>query len=115
MEFLPLYEGQPVFGDIDAALRALGFAFHRFVNLEGRTLRDSGFADTVETRSQHLFADAVYTRPIGSWGGLPSAQLLKLALMLNCFYNSADFCGYLLRMHDGRDGTDFFRQYTAAF
>ena len=30
MMFLPIYERQPLFGDIDAILRSFGFAFHRF-------------------------------------------------------------------------------------
>ena len=30
VSFMPLYQGQPVFGDIDLALRALGFVPHMF-------------------------------------------------------------------------------------
>jgi hypothetical protein len=41
VEFVPIYAGQPLFGDIDAILRSRGFVLHRLLNLEGRTLRES--------------------------------------------------------------------------
>ncbi len=36
VEFVPVYEGQPLFGDIDAILRSRGFMLHRLLNPEGR-------------------------------------------------------------------------------
>ena len=115
VEFVQIYERQPLFGDIDVALRSLGFMFHCFAHVEGRTLVDSGFLDFPNTRSQHLFADAVYIRPIASWTGLSSDRLIKLALILHQVYGSADFCSSLLAIYDRREGTDFFEQYVAAF
>ncbi len=111
VEFLAIYEDQPVFGDLDATLRSLGFVFHRFTNFEGRTLRNSGFIDSQTSRSQLLWADAIYLRPIDSWSGLSSDRVLKLALILDSLYSSRDFCAYLLQMYDRREGTDLFRQY----
>ena len=111
VEFEPITEG----GDLDdAMLRLRGFTFHRLLNLEGRTLRDSGFFDSENTRSQHLWADAVYIRPAIGWETLASGRLLKLAVILHQLYGSADFCACLLAIYDRREGTDFCRQYTAA-
>jgi|SRR5271157_82161 len=112
--FVQIYEGQPLFGDIDATLRAHGFMFHRLSGIEGRTLRGSGFVDRVDTRSQQLWADAVYIRPPMSWGALSSEQLLKLAVILHQLYDSADFCACLLAAYDRREGTAFAVAYTGA-
>jgi hypothetical protein len=114
VEFVPIYAGQPLFRDIDATLRSRGFVLHRLLNLEGRTLRESGFVDTESTRSQHLWADAVYLRPPSSWGSFPGDRLLKLAIILHQAYGSADFCARLLRVYDDKEGSDFFEQYTGA-
>lgn len=111
VEFVPIYAGQPLFGDIDARLRSLGFGFHRLVGLEGRTLRNSGLPDRVNTRSHHLWADAVYVRPVTGWTALANEQLLKLAVILHDVYGSADFCARLLAIFDERQGTDLFRRY----
>jgi len=114
VEFVPLYEGQPLFGDIDTTLRSYGFMFHRMFP-EGRTLRDSGILDRENTRSQQLWADAVYIRPATAWSALSSDRILKLAVILHLLYASADFCACLLGIYDRREGTDFFRQYADAF
>jgi len=114
VEFIQIYEGQPTFCDIDAMLRARGFLFHRLLNPEGRTLRESGFLDSESTRSQQLWADAVYIRPATSWTALSSDRLIKLATILHLLYDSADFCACLLAIYDRREGTDFFKKYTDA-
>jgi FkbM family methyltransferase len=115
VEFVQIYEGQPLFADMDVALRSHGFMFHRLLNLEGRTLRDSGFVDSETTRSQQLWADAVYIRNLTSWHALSSEQLLKLAVILHQMYGSSDFCGHLLAMYDRREGTAFSGEYIGAF
>ncbi len=115
VEFIQIYESQPTFGDIDEMLRSRGFMFHRLLNPEGRTLRESGFLDSESTRSQQLWADAVYVRPASSWNVLSSDQLLKLSMILHQLYGSADFCACLLAMHDRREGTAFSKKYASAF
>jgi len=100
-----------LFGDIDAMLRTRGFMFHRLCGIEGRTLRDSGFLDCLDTRSQQLWADAIFVRPPASWGALSSDQLLKLAVILHQLYDSSDFCACLLALYDRREGTSFSTQY----
>ena len=39
VEFVELYQAQPLFADVDAALRARGFVFHRFSSLQGRCMK----------------------------------------------------------------------------
>jgi FkbM family methyltransferase len=62
VEFIPMYEGQPLFGDVDVALRKAGFWLHR---MDGIT----------RARAQTLQAHRVAVRagesgPLGRRGGL---------------------------------------------
>lgn len=113
VEFAPIYEGQPLFADIDSMLRSRGFAFHRFVSSEGRPLLVENLPAPMSTTSQLLWADAVYIRPIPRWSSLSSEQILKLAFILDSVCRSSDFCARLLQIHDARERTDFFDRYVS--
>jgi FkbM family methyltransferase len=46
LEFVPIYEGQPLFADIDAILRSRGFMLHRLLNPEGPCSAIAGSSTT---------------------------------------------------------------------
>lgn len=89
--FLPLYRGQPLFADLDIALRARGFVFHTF-----RTLGQRAFApllvDGKETAAlnQILWADAVYVRDWTALETLPTDKLRRYAALMHGLYGSYD-------------------------
>ena len=61
VEFVQLYEDQPLFADVDQLLRGQGFMFHQFSGLQGRTykplmLNNNPYA----MMSQALWSDAIY-------------------------------------------------------
>ena len=39
VEFVPLYVDQPLFADVDRAMRERGFVFHRFSSQQGRCMK----------------------------------------------------------------------------
>jgi FkbM family methyltransferase len=115
VEFVPIYRRQPLFADVDHFLREQGFMFHRFVNMEGRTLQLPETNRDPETPWQQLlWADAVYVRDIFAWDQLASDSLLKLALILHEMYRSFDFSAKLLQMHDERTGSGLYAAYVNA-
>jgi hypothetical protein len=59
VEFAPLYEGQALFGDVDAFLRQHGFVLF---DLSRSRYRRAGFPDDALTRGQLLWGDAIYLR-----------------------------------------------------
>src|ERR1700689_4259964 len=62
VQFVPLYKGVPLFGDIDIHLRSKGFALHRLTQA-GRTFKPLIFRnDVTAALSQILWGDAVYVR-----------------------------------------------------
>ena len=67
VEFNPIYEGQPLFGDVDAHMRASGFALWRLDNLVHYTAGDDvGRVDTVLTS----YYDSVPLESLGRGGQL---------------------------------------------
>jgi FkbM family methyltransferase len=91
VSFLPLYAGQPVFGEIDLALRALGFVPHMFSHLKKAMILPLYFShDMFNGLNQLLEADIVYVRDFTQADKMDSEQLKHLALVAHHCYQSYD-------------------------
>jgi tRNA (mo5U34)-methyltransferase len=116
VEFVPLYESQPLFADVDIALRAHGFVFHKFLGLSGRAFKPFRRKDKrYAPLSQILWADAVYVRDFTRFGELVPDQLLKLALVLVECYGSVDLASVALSAYDRLTGDDLGERYLKSF
>lgn len=104
VEFVPLYEGQPLFAEIDQALRAAGFLFHRFVGMQGRTFRPLAAKNPTPDRGQLLWADAVYVKSFVAFRELTVDQLLKLAVIMHQVYASNDMTMLALQVAEQLGG-----------
>jgi FkbM family methyltransferase len=115
-EFVELYEGQPLFADIDAHLRGSGFWFHDFKDFGSRTvkpLRTPNAAGADQGINQKLWTDAIYFKHPHRLDGLPDVKLLKLAVLLHDIYGSHDFAHFFLQAVDARAGTQIAPRYRA--
>jgi FkbM family methyltransferase len=112
VEFVPLYEDQPLFADVDQCLRGHGFMFHRFLGIAGRTYKPLMLNDDPNAAlSQMLWADAVYVPDLDRLDRLEPAALLKLAALLHEIYRSYDLCHVVLSAHDRQQGTSHAKRY----
>jgi FkbM family methyltransferase len=97
VSFVPLYEDQPGFGEIDVLLRRRGFLPHCFVDVKrwsiAPTLRDGDFRRPF---NQLLEADIVYVRDPRTFEDLSGTQLTKLAHVALLCYRSPDLAAHLL-------------------
>jgi FkbM family methyltransferase len=112
VEFVPMYDGQPLFGDVDVALREAGFLLHRIDSPRGRAFRplvpQAGLAAPL---SQLLWADFVYVRDFTRLASLPPRKLLALAVLLHEIFDSIDLCALTLHAHDKLTGSAFWSAY----
>ncbi len=90
VSFVPLYENQPVFGDIDLELRALGFIPHSFAAINKRMIAPMLGADPAAAINQLVEADVVYVRNFVDAEAMDNEQLKHLAMIAHHCYGSFD-------------------------
>jgi FkbM family methyltransferase len=109
VSFVPLYENQPVFGQVDLELRSQGFLPHGFPAIKRWAIAPMVFDDNIRVgQNQLLEADIVYVRDIAYPERLTDEQLSHLALIAFHVYGSVDltlFC-ILQLSHRGRTSAD---------
>ena len=113
--FVELYEGQPLFGDLQVYLREHGFVLHKMLDIAGRTFRplqrgDNPFAPI----SQMLWADAIFVRDFSKLENFDAAGLLRAAAILHDMYLSYDLVLMLLAEHDRRHQSGYGLAYQNA-
>jgi FkbM family methyltransferase len=115
VEFIPIYTDQPLFGDIDVALRNFGFWLHKLDGIQGRVLQPLvPNNNPLAPLSQILWADAaVYVRSFMAFDHTPPEKLLKLAIILHEVYGSWDLAALALRSYDSQTGTRLHPVYLA--
>lgn len=91
VNFFPLYDNQPSFGEIDRLLQAHGLVPHSFLHIEKRLLR-SRWLGRIEgaTPQQMLDGDILYLRDLSRPDTLDSTDLRKIALLCDTCYGFTD-------------------------
>ena len=111
VDFIPLYKNQPLFGDVDAFLRARGFTLHHLQHY-GLTFKPAGGQrDAAPTLQQTSWGDAVYVRDFPAFDGLEPPALLKLAAILHENYRSCGLAARALGTYDRKTRTDLQSAY----
>ena len=103
VEFVPLYTGQPLFGDVSAFLTTRGFMFHKFLGLSGRSMSPLVLNNDPCLPTQHLWANALFIRDVTRLEKLSDEALLKTAV-LAFVYGSPDVSYACFRVVDERNG-----------
>jgi len=115
VEFIPLYENQPLFRDIDSFLSSKGFLLHCFDGIESRRFKPYVRAGgrLRPRRQQAIWADAIFVRDFRTLNTLSSMKLKKFALLLDQVVGAVDLCFTVLQILDERNGTNFASDYLA--
>ncbi|WP_293676995.1 FkbM family methyltransferase [uncultured Phenylobacterium sp.] len=104
VSFVPLYENQPSFGEIDIWMRAHGFLPHTFAELKrwsiAPVVRNNDVRDPF---NQLLEADIVYVRDPVTPDRWDADLLRRLILIVHYVYGSVDLAGRLAQ-HLGEAG-----------
>jgi len=112
VEFVPHYENQPLFADLDIAARSLGFYFLQFKN---HAFGSRPFVPLTATANsvftQALWSDAIYVRGFPGFQSLSNEQMYKLIAICHYVYHYHDFCVHILHYLDQRNGTALAQRY----
>lgn len=112
VEFVPMYKDQPLFAEVDQALRAAGFLFHRLLGFAGRMFKPLAVASGVNAPgSQMLWTEAVYVKNFMELDQVPPRKLLKLAAILHVVFQSFDMAQFVLSKYDAQTNGDLQMQY----
>lgn len=91
VSFVPLYEDQPPFGEVDLELRRQGFLPHAFHAVKRWALAPVVYGGDFRVPNQQLLeADVVYVRDVGHLELMDDDQLSHLALLADAVYGSTD-------------------------
>lgn len=116
VSFVPLYEGQPCFGEVDVWMRGQGFIPHCFTGLKkwsiAPVLRDGDFRSPF---NQLLEADIVYVRDPVRAGGMDPDLMKAVALLAHHGFYSIDLAGRMIALLAARGAlpADAFERYLA--
>lgn len=112
VQFIPFYTNQPLFAELDQALRNAGFYLHRFTPLVSRVFKPLMInGDIFAGLSQVLWSEAVYVKAFTRFAELSGEQLLKIAAICHDLYESCDLCALALGHIDRKDGTQRQSRY----
>lgn len=112
VEFLPMYEGQPLFSEVELFLRDLGFMFHCFDPLMTKAVQPIvANNDIQDGLNQVLWADAIFIRDFTKFNRLDSEALKIIALITNDLYGSPDIALRALMICDKRANSNLSEQY----
>ena len=99
VSFVPLYEGQPSFGEIDVFLRQAGFIPHCFAELKIWPLAPTVIDNEPRKGLRQLLeADLVYVRDFSDRDNLAVEQWKHLALIAHHVYGSVDLAARAIAM-----------------
>ena len=112
VEFVPMYEGQPLFADVDAELRQQGFLLHKFQSMAGRPFKPFACGNNPSSPiNQVLWADVIYVKNFTEFDEISPRKLLKLAIMLHELYQSFDLCAVAIKSFDEQTGFHLYDRY----
>ena len=112
VEFIELYQDQPLFADVDKFLRSQGFCFLKFAYLMGRPYKPlSSNGNSNHAISQTLWGDAIYVKDFRQRHLHNSRVLQSAAFVLHEMYGAYDLAHLFIEELDRREGSSLASDY----
>jgi hypothetical protein len=107
VEFVPLYKGQPTFGDVSVFMAARGWMLHKLYDVSGRCFEPCRLSESpAHAMSQMLWGRAVFARDFRALRSLTETQLIHGAAIAFDVYLSYDLAHLYLAEYDRRRSTN---------
>jgi FkbM family methyltransferase len=117
VSFVPLYVGQPSFGQVENFLRKLGFVPHCFLSIKKWALSPTAFSGNPrKAGNQLLEADIVYVKDFTKLADMESEKIKHLAMLSHHIFQSYDLVNLALieLKKRGEVERDSLKQYLAS-
>jgi len=112
VEFVEIYQDQPLFADVDKFLRSQGFCFLKFAYLMGRPYKPLFSNDNPNDGiSQTLWGDAIYVKDFRQRHLHDSRVLRSAAFVLHQMYGAHDLAHLFIEELDRRAGSHLASDY----
>ena len=111
VEWVPLYQRQPLFSEIEQELRQQGFLMHRILGFGTRAFKPLVFNNDVNTGSQQLWSDVVFVRDFTRLDLLSERQLLSYIVTMYEIYKAFDITAHLFDELGKRRGKELKESY----
>jgi len=108
VQFVPLYEDVPLFGDLCKHLIERDYIFHKFIGMAGRTLKPITLRNDPFSGTQQLWADAIFITDYSKLETLAPDKLLKLGISA-FIYQSPDITFHCFKLYDDMQGTSLHK------
>ena len=98
IRFYQLYQGEPMFGGIDMALRKQGFQLHKIVEPKAKVIPNTQIDRLKRSalRNQVIDADAVYLRDPGLPDAISDEKMKHMAILACAVFDSQDLALHCL-------------------
>jgi FkbM family methyltransferase len=114
VEFVELYKGQPLFADIDRAMRELGFTLYNFQGQHTLAFAPLHRKKSEPFKGQIVWSDAIYFRDFMRLTELEVVALLKLCVIAHVIYGARDFVLSALHVVEEKGGPRLYDSYSMA-
>lgn len=106
VEFIPHYIDQPLFGDVCSFLSDNNLMFHKFLSMNGRSLKPIIVDNDPCFPTQYMWSDALFIRNVLKLSELSTDKLLKLGLIA-FIYGSYDVTFQCIKLYDEKLNTAY--------
>jgi len=112
VNFVSMYKGQPLFGEVDCYLRSKGFVPHALLGPQGRTFFPLVVNnDTGAKIHQAMWADMIYVRDFMRFDELSADDLLRLAIIVHEVCHSYDLAAHAIQHAHYKGKTGLWQAY----
>lgn len=115
VEFIEMYEGQPLFSDVDIYLRARGFRFAKYFPAFKPLLKPCVMNNDPYNGNFWVGADALYLKDWHSFGSYDIESLIKYSFIAHDVYKLYDFTYVILSEIERRTGESICPRYLSEF
>jgi len=96
VEWIPLYQNQPLFSEIELHLREREFLLHRIVGFGSRAFKPVVLNNDPTSGIQYLWSDVIFVKDFTKLGQLTDRQLSVYAILMHEVYKAPDLTALVM-------------------